>query len=154
MGAGALFRDSLDRLLLMKPTYKAGWEIPGGAIEVGESPRSCCRRELLEELGLETSIGRLLVFDWLPVNPPRPDGWMFVFDGGVLPESSTSRIVLQREELEDWRFVEVSELDGFLPAHRARRVRVAHACALSGSSADLEWGHSVEVGLEFAAVEE
>jgi 8-oxo-dGTP diphosphatase len=141
MGSGALFRDARECVLLVKPTYKDGWEIPGGAIEPGESPRSCCLRELSEELGLDLEIGRLLVFDWLPADPPRPDGWMFVYDGGVLDESVTRKIVLQSDELSEWRFVDVGDLHDYLPAHMARRHGIAHRCALSGTSADLEWGY-------------
>jgi 8-oxo-dGTP diphosphatase len=43
VAAGVLFRDAVGRVLLVKPTYKDGWEIPGGYVEVGESPPSCPR---------------------------------------------------------------------------------------------------------------
>ena len=39
MGAGVLFTDETGRLLLVEPTYKPTWEIPGGAMEADESPR-------------------------------------------------------------------------------------------------------------------
>ncbi len=38
MGAGAIVRDPSGRVLIVKPTYKEGWELPGGAVEDGESP--------------------------------------------------------------------------------------------------------------------
>lgn len=144
MGSGALFRDTDDRILLVKPTYKPLWEIPGGIIESGESPRQCCRREVYEELGLEVAIGRLLVFDWLPPSPPLSDGWMFVYDGGVIEESTADKIKLPAEELSEWRFVEADDLEDYLIEHMARRIRIAHRCAVSGTSADLEWGFPPE----------
>ena len=33
--AGALIFDEAGRLLILKPTYKAGWTIPGGQVEAG-----------------------------------------------------------------------------------------------------------------------
>ncbi len=40
VAAGVLFRDAAGRVLLVKPTYKDGWEIPGGYVERGESPHA------------------------------------------------------------------------------------------------------------------
>ena len=37
--AGALVFDQAGRLLILKPTYKSGWSIPGGVMEAdGETP--------------------------------------------------------------------------------------------------------------------
>lgn len=140
IGAGALFRDGLGGVLLVKPSYKQHWEIPGGVVEPEEAPRACCQRELMEELGLEIEVGRLLVVDWLPPDPPRPEGWMFVFDGGVLEAGATEAIRLPPEELLEWRFVQLDEIDALVSDSKARRVRMAHQCAIDGTTADLEYG--------------
>ena len=63
IGAGLLCRDADDRILLVQPTYKPTWELPGGAVEAGESPAACAAREVKEELGVDLPIGRLLVVD-------------------------------------------------------------------------------------------
>jgi ADP-ribose pyrophosphatase YjhB (NUDIX family) len=52
MAASALFRDGTGRVLLVDPTYKETWDLPGGAVEAEESPHAACRREVSEELGL------------------------------------------------------------------------------------------------------
>jgi 8-oxo-dGTP diphosphatase len=38
IAAGALFSDEHDRVLLVQPSYKDMWEIPGGYVEPSESP--------------------------------------------------------------------------------------------------------------------
>lgn len=73
MAAAVLFTDPRGRLLLVEPTYKDYWEVPGGAVDADESPYDAAVREVKEELGLPVSPGRLLVVDWVPPRPGRTD---------------------------------------------------------------------------------
>jgi 8-oxo-dGTP diphosphatase len=41
-----------DRLLLVLDRFRQGWELPGGMIDPGETPRQAAVRELREEAGL------------------------------------------------------------------------------------------------------
>ncbi len=41
--------------------YKDWWEFPGGKIEPGESPEQALKREILEELAAEFSVGRKIM---------------------------------------------------------------------------------------------
>lgn len=140
IGAGLLCRDADDRVLLVQPTYKPTWELPGGVVEAGESPAACAAREVREELGIELPVGRLLVVDWLPVRPPKTEGLMMQFDGGVLDDVVTRRFRLPADELAAWRWFSSAELDEVLPDYMARRTRVALEAGRSGSTAYLEWG--------------
>jgi mutator protein MutT len=36
------------------------WELPGGRLERGETPESCLKREIREELSILVDVGRLL----------------------------------------------------------------------------------------------
>ena len=58
--ASAVVVDDTDRILLVKRTDNGLWTIPGGAMEPGETIADCCRREVLEESGIEVVITRLI----------------------------------------------------------------------------------------------
>ena len=78
-----LVRDLDDRVLLCQLTYKQDWDLPGGVVEVGESPQLAVSREVEEELGLTIEAGPLLLTDWLPPWSGWDDALCLVFDGGV-----------------------------------------------------------------------
>src|SRR5262249_51806085 len=109
MAAAVLFRDTMDRILLVEPVYKADWELPGGAVEADESPYDAARRGVKEELGLTVTPGRLLVVDWVPPRLGRTEGVMFVYDGGVLDVESTVAIQLPGDELRSWAWCTVED---------------------------------------------
>jgi 8-oxo-dGTP diphosphatase len=120
--AGALIRDEQGRVLLVRPTYKEMWELPGGSLEPDESPLTACRRELREEIGFDPPLGGLLCVDWVSPSPPWDGGLMFLFDGGVFSATQIAEIRLPREELERFEFVPPAGLESVLIPRLARRV--------------------------------
>ncbi len=92
MGAGCLFFDAAGQVMLVRPTYKLSWEIPGGVVERNESPKQCCKREVQEEIGLRREIGDLLVVDYNSEMGERSESLMFIFDGGTLTSAEIEAI--------------------------------------------------------------
>jgi 8-oxo-dGTP diphosphatase len=121
VAAGVLFRDEAERVLLVKPTYKDGWEIPGGYVEKGESPLAAAVREVAEELGAHLDITDLLVLDWAP-HPAEGDKLLVIFRGGLLDQAALARFTLDGTEIAEARFFAVEQLADLMPARLARRV--------------------------------
>jgi len=53
LGVRAVVLDGDDRVFLVKHSYVAGWHLPGGGVEVGETFRDALTRELMEEGRIE-----------------------------------------------------------------------------------------------------
>lgn len=73
IAAAVVFRG--DQVLLghrcpSRKNFPGTWDVIGGHVEIGESPRTAVRRELMEEIGIEASLGgawRLVVDDELGI---------------------------------------------------------------------------------------
>jgi 8-oxo-dGTP pyrophosphatase MutT (NUDIX family) len=139
VAAGVLFRDAHGRVLLVKPTYKNGWEIPGGYVEQGESPRAAALREVREELGATLEVADMLVLDWAP-HPAEGDKLLIIFRGGQLTDQDVQQFTLEADELSEARFFSVDELPELMPDRLARRVAEA---ARSQAGEYLEHGHLI-----------
>jgi len=132
VAAGALITDPAGRILLVKPNYRDHWSLPGGICEHGEPPHVACAREVTEELGLRLPVGGMLALDWLHVYGPEGRPVMhFVFDGGTLADGSG--IVLQAEELDEFRFTEPDQVDGLIAPSAVPRIRAALKGRASGA---------------------
>jgi 8-oxo-dGTP pyrophosphatase MutT (NUDIX family) len=143
MGAGVLFTDHQQRLLLVEPTYKDYYEIPGGCVDADESPYDAAVREIKEELGLAVPVGRLLVVDWVPPRPGRTEGVMFVFDGGELEAAQTAGIHLPADELSGWAWCDTEQAEQRLSELLFRRIAAAVHARTAGVTLYLENGFQV-----------
>jgi 8-oxo-dGTP pyrophosphatase MutT (NUDIX family) len=103
-------RDHEDRLLLCQLSYKPDWDLPGGVVEVGESPRLAAAREIQEELALSVDAGDLLLVDWLPAWSGWDDACTLVFDGGVHPAGLTDSIVPEPREIRTAEFCDADQI--------------------------------------------
>ncbi|MFF1506529.1 NUDIX domain-containing protein [Streptomyces sp. NPDC058326] len=143
LAAAALFRDAGGRVLVVEPSYREGWALPGGTIEsdAGETPRQAARRETAEELGLDLALGPLLAVDWSH-GSARPPIVAYVYDGGVLAEERFAEIRLQEEELLSWKLIERGEVTAHLPGSLGLRVLASLDVLATGTGpVELENGH-------------
>ena len=128
--AGALIFDDRGRLLILKPTYKSGWTIPGGVVEAGgESPWEACRREVREECGLEVAAGRLVCVDVRRPRPGRPGGLRFLFDCGTFARAILAGIATAPDEISEHRLVALPEALTLLRGPIRRRVEASRAAS-------------------------
>lgn len=138
VGAGVLIVDEDWRILLVEPTYKDTWEVPGGIVELGESPREAAKRECLEELGFDVGIGRLLVIDWVSQGGTLGDGLMYMYSTGSV---DTSRIILPPEELRSWEWCDHSSVLSRVKPFKSRRLFAAIDALREGTFTELENGN-------------
>ena len=126
VSAGALIFDRSGRLLILKPTYKSGWTIPGGVMEDdGETPWQACQREVCEECGLDVSRARLVCMDFGLWRDGNPGGIRFLFDCGTAEDAELAAIIVQPEEIAEYRLVPLDTALELLRAPIRRRVRAA-----------------------------
>jgi 8-oxo-dGTP diphosphatase len=133
VSAGALITDPAGQVLLVKPNYRDHWTLPGGICEHGEPPHAGCAREVAEEIGLDLPIGALLAIDWSqPYGREARPIMHFVFDAGTIDNGDG--IVVQAEELDEFRLIAVGAVDDYLPPYGVRRLRAAVDARTSGAT--------------------
>jgi 8-oxo-dGTP diphosphatase len=93
--------------LIVRPVGRRNWQLPGGRIEYGELPRTACRCELREELGVDLEPGPLYAGTWHPARARRSSARLgFIFDMGY---HESLPIRLQATELAAWRWATPQE---------------------------------------------
>jgi len=115
VAAGTLFFNAQNELLLLKPSYKDGWTIPGGVVEEIESPRQGAIREIKEEIGLDIPALEFLCVNHVVAPGVKGVSLQFLFYGGVLSEEQIKNIKLQTEEIVEYKFVDLNNASEFLP---------------------------------------
>ncbi|MGW2839778.1 NUDIX domain-containing protein [Streptomyces sp. NPDC001493] len=142
VSADVLIRDGAGDFLLVRPTYKPGWDLPGGMAEANEPPQVAAARELREELGLTVRLSGPLVVDWVPPHGPWDDQLAFVFDGGTVGPATVATLRPWDEELSDVRFVAAGVAVTMLGERMARRFTAAVARLGAGQPVYLHDGRA------------
>ena len=140
MAVGALCRDQAGQVLLVDPVYRDTWDVPGGVVDVEESPHAACRREVAEEIGLNGPLGRVLAVDWVPSQPDYPEGLVVIYDGGVLSPSDIAAITVPADELAGFAFVPACQVAKRVRPIVARRIEACLNALDTGEVAALDNG--------------
>ncbi|PRY44833.1 NUDIX domain-containing protein [Umezawaea tangerina] len=141
--AGVLFRDATGRVLLVEPSYKPDWEIPGGAGEEGEPPWVTATREVREEMDLVWTTGALLVVDHVPARQGWDEGVAFVFDGGLLTEADVAALSFPDGEIVSARLCDDTEVRSLVRPLLADRIAAALHAVDAGAPSLCEQGRRV-----------
>ena len=87
--------------------FKDGWEFPGGKIEEGETPQEALKREIMEELDTEISVGELIdtiEYDYPTFHLSTDCFWCEVIKGNLVLKEAEDAKWLKKNELDkvDW----------------------------------------------------
>lgn len=141
LAAGVLLFDEHDRVLLVDPTYKPGWEFPGGVVERGEAPPApgCARSPRRPGYGSPRCPG---CSSWTGNGKRRPAsaGCGCCSTAAALASGEASGVLLPGPELRGWRFATEQEAADMLPPVRYERLRWALRARERGAALYLEAG--------------
>ena len=128
--------DTSGRLLMVNAHNRDTLILPGGIVEKDESPAAAGQREVLEEIGLEVAMGRLLAVQHLGPEGEKPSSVQFVFDSEPLVGSP--ELTLQMDEIEAAQWPEPAEAIALHGARGQARMSAALQAHAGGSVRFLE----------------
>jgi ADP-ribose pyrophosphatase YjhB (NUDIX family) len=155
LAAGVLLHSADGRAVLVEPTYKPDWDIPGGVVEIDEAPWSAAAREVREELSLEVAVGRPLVIDHLTAKATADSmdpaaleramkasavltgGLYWIFDGGSVTDDDVSRFTTDGIEVRSVRLCSPDEVRRRTRPSLARRILAALDAVRTGEGPTL-----------------
>lgn len=82
--------------------FKGGWEFPGGKIELGETPQEALKREIIEELDTEVSVGELMdtvEYDYPQFHLSMDCFWCQIVRGNLVLKEHEAARWLTKDEL-------------------------------------------------------
>ena len=123
-----IFNDKKE-ILILKPSYRDYWIMPGGVVEKSEPLDQALLRELREELNLiiEFKNINLAIIDYRPErledDVQKNDSLQIVFDCGMISEDLVKSIKMDNDEIIDFKFLPIEESFSFLNKPISRRLK-------------------------------
>ena len=98
-------------LLVVRSSYRRGWQLPGGGVRRGETPEAAARRELSEEIGVSASFLQYVGFQCGTWDGRRDRVHFFELRLADLPE-----LKLDNREVVAAQLIPPTELKRMMPA--------------------------------------
>ncbi|MFC5664467.1 NUDIX domain-containing protein [Kitasatospora misakiensis] len=126
-----------NSVLLVHPTYRADWTLPGGDVAPGEPIITAARRVLFDRIGLDREISHGLLGDQVPYNSNTgtPERISIVCDGGrmsVTDAAALSVPINHAPETRALEWVPIDLLPRYTEPYIERRIRAAVASIALG----------------------
>ena len=141
VGAACVLMNEHKDILIMKPSYREGWLLPGGPLNEFESPSHGCIRKTMEEAGLTIEGPQLIgVFHSLRRSDDkrRYESVHFIFYGGILDENARQEITIESKSFESYKFVTREDAVSMLSFPLNERVKQSLAAMDKGTIAYAE----------------
>ncbi len=141
MAALTVYPCPNNTILIVEPLYRKEWLLPGGVVELDESPLAAAKRESMEEIGFEKVTDQLLVVNYIKKYEYKSEAIHFIFKGEALSEEDIASIQLQTGELKNIACATLEEaqkltsnaLSEMLP-HAFTSLSSGRTCFMEGST--------------------
>ena len=94
--------DEILATLRSHGEYRGYWEFPGGKIEEGETPQEALKREIMEELDTEITVGKLIdtiEYEYPTFHLSMDCFWCEVLSGDLVLKEAEAARWLTKDEL-------------------------------------------------------
>jgi len=131
LGVRGVVLDGGNKVFLVRHSYVAGWHLPGGGVEVGETSHEALRRELVEEGRIELTAEPVLHGLFFNGHVSRRDH-VAVY---IVRQFRQDRLPEPNHEIVECGFYDA----GALPADTTRGTRLRIAEVLDGAAPITTW---------------